>query len=203
MSLPQVFIASLESAFNQYLSLDPAALDQLAEMEGKIIAIDISGIGESLYLFPGIDGIMVLGDFDGEADTRLNGTPLALAKLSLSKNAAPVLFSGEVIISGDTRLGHSFKKILSQIDIDWEEQLSLYVGDVVAHQLANVTREFSNWFSRSQRSVQLDIGEYLQEEQHFSPARAEVDRFINNVDEIRNAVDRLQARVNRLTNKTS
>ena len=198
MSLPQVFIASIETAFNQYLSLDPNILDQFADMEGKVIAIDIDGLNESLYLFPGFDGIMVMGDFDGEADTRLSGTPMALAKLSLSQNAASVLFSGEVIISGDTRLGHQFKKILGQINIDWEEQLSMYVGDVLAHKISNVARDLTGWFSRSKRSVQLDVGEYLQEEQHLVPAKAEIDRFINGVDELRNSVERLQARIERL-----
>lgn len=200
MSMPQVFIASIETLINQYLSLDPHALDQLADMEGKVIAIDIAGINESLYFFPGMDGLMVLAEFDGEADTRLKGTPFALARLGFAENAAPVLFSGDVIISGDTRLGHQFKKVLGQINIDWEEQVSLYFGDVVAHQLGNAARRFSSWFSRSKNSLQLDLGEYLQEEQHFVPARAEVDRFINKVDEVRNAVDRLQARINRLKN---
>ena len=198
MSLPQVLIASIESAINQYLSLDPEVLDQFAAMEGKIIAIDIKGLEESLYLFPGMDGMMVMGDFDGDADTRLAGSPLALARLGLSENAAPVLFSGEVVISGDTRLGHQFKKILGQINIDWEEQLSRYLGDVAAHRIGHLARDFSGWWQRSKQSLQLDIGEYLQEEQHFVPARAEVERFINNVDELRNDVERLQARIERL-----
>ena len=195
MSLPQLFIASIETAFNQYISLDQNALSRFEDMEGKVIEINFKGLNESLFLFPGIDGIMVMSDFDAQADTVLSGTPIALARLSMSENAVPVLFSGEVNISGDTRLGHQFKKILSQLDIDWEEQLSRYTGDLVAHQIGNVARGFSKWFSRSKDSMFMDVGEYLQEESHLIPSRAELDRFTNQVDDLRNATDRLQARI--------
>ena len=198
MSLPQLFIASVETAFNRYLALDPEALSQLAGMEGKIVSIEIKGLNERLFLFPGDDGIMVLSDFDGDADTTLSGTPLALAKLSLSEDAAAVLFSGDVTISGDTRLGHQFKKILAQVNIDWEEQLSRLVGDITAHQIGNALRGFGQWFDRSKQSMELDLGEYLQEESRLLPARAEIDRFIHQVDELRESVDRLQARVQKL-----
>ncbi len=198
MSLPQLFIASIETAFNRYLALDPEAFTRLANMEGKIIAIEIKGLNESLYLFPGDDGIMVLSDFDGDADTTLSGTPLALAKLSLSEDAAAVLFSGDVTITGDTRLGHQFKKILAQVNIDWEEQLSRVVGDITAHQIGNALRGFGQWFDRSKHAMELDVGEYLQEESRLLPAKAEIDRFIHQVDELRESVDRLQARVQKL-----
>jgi len=202
LSLPQIVIASFETAFNHYIALDPDAMPRLEDMEGKIIAIEITGINETLYLFPGMDGIMVMSDFDGEADTTLSGSPMSLARLSVSKNAMPVLFSGDVKISGDTRLGHQFKKVLAGLNIDWEEQLSRVTGDMIAHQLGNGVRDFTNWFKRSTQSINLDMGEYFQEESQVLPSRAEVDRFISNVDSLRSAVDRLQARIDRLKNNS-
>lgn len=200
MSLPQIITATFETAFNKYLSLDPEILPKFSAMAGKIIAIDIQGLNQSLYLFPDADGIMVLTDFDGEADTRLAGSPVALAKLSVLKNAAPVLFSGEVIISGDTRLGAQFKNILSQLDIDWEEIISLYTGDMFAHKAGNIAREFSDWFNRGKQSMYADAGDYLTEESLMSPAAAEINRFVNEVDKLREGADRLQAKINSLRN---
>ena len=198
MSLPQIFIATLENAINQYLSLDPQGLSRFADLEGRVIAIHVEGINQSVYLFPGADGVMVLAEFDGEPDTTISGTPLALARLGVTEDAAGVLFSGEVKISGDTRLGNQFKKILGAIDIDWEEQLSVYLGDVLAHQLGNAAREFSSWFTRSADSLQKDVGEYLQEESRLLVTNAELDKFIRDVDMLREAVDRLDARVSRI-----
>mgnify|MGYP002713014026 FL=1 len=198
MSLPQLLIGSLEKAFNHYLSLDPRILPQLAELEGRVIAIELLGINETLYLFPDRDGVMILGDFDGAADTTLSGTPLAMSKLGLSDDAAGVLFSGEVVIRGDTRLGTRFKKILAQMDIDWEEQLSRYLGDVMAHQLGNLVRDMGAWVKRSRHSLNMDLGEYLQEESRLVPSNAELAKFIKDVDLLREGVDRLQARIERM-----
>lgn len=198
MSLPEILLASLETSINRYLALDPEQMAQFASLQGKVIAIDIKGIDEQLYLYPGGDGIMVMGDYDGEADTTLSGTPLALARLGMADNAASVLFSGEVKIEGDSRLGHQFKRLLSEVNIDWEEQLSKYLGDVLAHQLGNVARNWNDWFKRSQQSLALDVGEYLQEESRMVATKAELDRFVNRVDQLREAVDRLDARIHKL-----
>ena len=196
MSLPQLVIAAFEAAFNQYLTLDPDALPKFESMEGKIIAIDIQGVNQSLYLFPGVDGVMIMSDYDGEADTRLVGTPIALAKLSILKDSAPVLFSGEVEILGDTRLGSQFKKILAQINIDWEEIISHYTGDMVAHKAGNVVRELSSWLNRSKQSMYMDVGDYLTEESLMSPGSAEINRFVADVDKLREGADRLKANIN-------
>ncbi|MFW2372249.1 MAG: ubiquinone biosynthesis accessory factor UbiJ [Gammaproteobacteria bacterium] len=198
MSLPEILLASIETTINRYLALDPEKMAQFASLEGKVIAIDIKGLNESLFLYPGVDGIMVMGDFDGEADTTLSGTPLALARLGLSEDAAPVLFSGEVKIEGDSRLGHQFKRLLSEVNIDWEEQLSKYLGDVLAHQLGNAARSCSAWFNRSKQSLALDLGEYLQEESRMVVTKAELDRFVSQVDQLREAADRLDARIHKL-----
>lgn len=200
MGLPQIFIASIETALNRYMAMDPESMSRLASMEGRVIAIEITGFNQILYLFPAIDGFMVMSDFDGEADTIISGSPLALARLSLENNVMPVLFSGDVTITGDTRLGHSFKKILAEINIDWEEQLSRFSGDMIAHQIGNRVKRFSSWFKRSKKSFEMDLGEYLQEETQILPARAEIKRFIHGVDSLREGLDRLQARINRLNN---
>jgi ubiquinone biosynthesis protein UbiJ len=198
MSLPQTFIAALETACNRYLALDDEALPKLARFEGKVIAINILGINQKLFLFPSADGMMILGDFDAEADTTLSGTPMALARLGMSDDAASVMFSGEVQISGDVRLGNQFKKVLQQLHIDWEEQLSKVVGDMAAHQIGNAVRDFSRWFARSNQSMHLNTGEYLQEEVRMVVGKAELDRFVKNVDELRDAIERLEARITRL-----
>ena len=198
MSLPQLFIASLEAALNSYIRLDASAAMRLTEMQGRVIRLEILGIDQQVFILPQDDGVMLLGEFDAEADTTLSGTPLAFAKLGLADDTAPILFSGEIRISGDTRLGHQFKKILAAIDIDWEEELAKRVGDLAAHQAGNIFRGMQQWWQRSRTSCELDIGEYLQEESHVLPSLAEVERFVRDVDELREATDRLEARLHRL-----
>lgn len=201
MDIEQALSASLETALNRYLLFDPQALPRFTSLEGKIIAIKIKGLNKTLSLFPSADGFMILSDFDGEADATIIGSPVALAKMGLSSDPKTLLFSGEIEIVGDTAVANQFNRILSQLDIDWEEILAQNIGDIAAHKIGNVCRDVNQWFKRSTKSVCLDSGEYLQEEMHLSPSNAELRKFTRQVDEARESADRLSVRINNLINK--
>lgn len=201
MDFTQAFSASIETALNRYISLDPEALARFSPLEGKIIAIEIIGLNQTLCLFPSADGFLVLSDFDGEADATISGSPIALIKLGLADDPKDLLFGGEVNLSGDTRLANQFSRLLSQLDIDWEELLAQNVGDIAAHKVGNVLRGVNQWFKRSTGSVSMDAGEYLQEEARLSPSNAELRKFVRQVDEVREGVDRLAAKIELFKNK--
>lgn len=200
MDFSQALTASIESALNRYLSLDPEALPRFASLEGKIISLEIKGLNQTLSLFPSADGFLVLSDYDGEADACISATPVALVKLGLADDSKDLLFSGEIELSGDTRLASQFSRLFSQLDIDWEELLAQNIGDIAAHKIGNALRGVNQWFKRSTGAVSLDAGEYLQEEAHLSPSNAELRKFIRQVDELREGVDRLTAKIDILKN---
>ena len=113
----------LETSINQLLKQDPTSLEKLARLQGKVICFELTEIELSLYLFPHHQGLQVQYIYEGEPDTTLRGSPLAFINMSLG-DSTQSLFSGEVRISGDIELGQRFKRILDQIDLDWEEWLS-------------------------------------------------------------------------------
>jgi ubiquinone biosynthesis protein UbiJ len=198
----------LESIISRYLALDPEVKSKLAAFDGKVVKLEITGLNQNgevrpLYLFPGGNGIQVLQEYDGTVDTVLRGSPVALFKMGLLKNTASLLLKGEVEISGDTRLGHQFKAIFSQMDIDWSEPLSELVGDELAYQLQQSSKQFVSWGKEAVRSFGLSISEYLQEESRDIVTDTELDIFNNEVDRVRESVDRLQARVNLLSESSS
>lgn len=194
-------ISGLESAINHYLSLDPEVAEKLSAFEGKVIAIKISGVNKTLYFFPRAEGMDISDHYEGEVDTTLKGSTLALLKMSLIKDVAPLMLKGEVEFEGDVRLGRSFKKIISGIDIDWEEYISRIIGDVPAHHLVNLTKKIINWGRQAGNDVAADISEYLQEESRDVVSKAELEMFYEDVDALRNQLDRFQARLNALKNK--
>lgn len=201
MKVPEILIATLESAFNHLVSLDTEAASQLAAMEGRTICLQLEGLNIRLYLFPGVDDIMVLDDFDAEADTTISGTPVALMKMGLSSDSKAEMFTGDVSISGDLKLGRQFNHLLASLDIDWEEQLSKVTGDMAAHTLGNVSRTLFSWKKRNNDSMKMNMGEYLQEEIGLLPGRNETDAFMQDVDKLRNDISRLEARLKKLEQK--
>ena len=197
MTPASTLAAALETALELYLKQDPEALRRCAVLEGKVIALDITGVGLSLYFMPGANGILVAGHYEGETDTRLRGSPFGFAKLMLGSRE-DTLFEGSVEIQGDTEAGQEFQNILSAVDWDWEEQLSQVTGDVIAHQTGSLARKATQFINNSSSTLQQDVSEYLQEEVRLLPGRIEVGYFLEEVDQVRADVDRLSARVERL-----
>ncbi len=191
-----------EAVINRYLALDPEMLDQLAQFNGKVIQLEMTGINKVFYMLPNARGIQVLTEYEGPADTVLRGTPVSLFKMGLVSNAANLLLKGEIEISGDTRLGHQFKNVFSQMDIDWSEPLANLVGDSLAYQIQQSAIKFARWGKESVVSFSTSFSEYLQEESRDVVTGTELNIFNETVDQLRNDVDRLQARVNALVNST-
>lgn len=197
-ALPTAMAAALEVAVNKVLQLDPDTLEQIQKLQGKVIAMELRGLNATLYVIPQQEGLNVFGHFEGDPDTLLSGTPIALARMGLAKNAGDVLFEGDVEISGDVELGQQFREILDGLDIDWEEHLSHLTGDIVAHKVGNLVRGAMKWGKQTTDTLGQDAAEYLQEESRDLPNRSEVNSYLKNIDTLRSDVDRLEARIFRL-----
>jgi len=188
----------LESVINHYLALDPEMLDKLAAFNGKVIKLEMTGLNKAFYLFPNDRGIQVKTEHEGPVDTVLSGTPVSLFKMGLVSNAADLLLKGEVEISGDTRLGHQFKNMFSQMEIDWSEPLANFVGDSFAYQLQQSGKRLGLWGKDTVKSVSMSVSEYLQEESRDVVTETELEIFNDAVDQLRDDVDRLQAKIKSL-----
>jgi ubiquinone biosynthesis accessory factor UbiJ len=199
-SVPDAVLATLETVVNYYLSLDPEGAARLGDLQGRVILIELAGFGTRVYVVPGDGGLQLFGDYAGEPDCVLYGTPLALARMGVSGQREDQLFSGEVRIAGDTHLAQAFGNFLGGLEVDWEEQLSRLLGDAAAHQVGVQVRSVERWGRRTSDILTQDIQEYLQEEARLLPGRYETRAFLDDVDRLRDDVDRLAARVERLAN---
>jgi len=203
VQIPTPFLSAIETAINSWLKLDKETLPRFTSLEGKIIRLHITGLDINLFFFPSSAGIQVQGSYPdaengGEVDATIHGSPMALIRLGTSSNAGETLLKSDVEIEGDLRIAEKFSEILREVDIDWEELLSKLVGDIVAHQAGQVTRNVSDWFKESAEAMKLNTGEYLNEESKLTPADAEIRYYMDQVDDTRMDVDRLEARVNLL-----
>ena len=191
----------LETAINRYLALDPEILDKLGAFTGRVIKIELTSVDKELYLFPDEHGIQILTEFEGEVNTVLRGAPLSLFKMGLLSNTASLLLKGEVEITGDTRLGHQFKNVFNQMEIDWSEPLAELVGDGLAFQLQQTGQKFTKWSQSTVNSFSNSVSEYLQEESRDVITETELNIFNDAVDKLRNDVDRLQQKIQSLSAK--
>lgn len=200
MTIKPLLIGALEAALNQYLALDQDSGYFLTPLAGKVIAVTVQPFDDTIYLRPSSDSIQCLDQFPGQADTRLTGSIWALGLMGLSSTPMRSVFSGEVTIEGDMQTGRKFQELFAKLDIDLEEKLSQFTGDIIAHKVANFFRAGQNWSKDSLETFRLNAKEFLQEETRDLPAGPEADIFYAQVDELRTDFDRLQSRIERLRN---
>jgi ubiquinone biosynthesis protein UbiJ len=200
MTIKPLLIGAFEATLNQYLALDQDSSYFLTPLAGKVIAVTVQPFDETIYLCPTADSIQCMDQFPDQPDTRLTGSIWALGLMGISSTPMRSVFSGEVKIEGDMQTGRKFQELFAKLDIDLEEKLSQFTGDIIAHKVANFFRAGQNWSKDSIETFRLNAKEFLQEETRDLPSAPEVDIYYAQVDELRTDFDRLQSRVERLKN---
>lgn len=197
--------AVAEELVNRLLRLDTETLRRLGDIGDKVIAVRLqtkqrSDQGEAFlfYCFPSEAGLRIRLQAEAEPDVTIGGDIPVFTKLVFGENLPSGFAVGELQISGDFDLGHRFKKILDQVEIDWEEELSHHVGDVMAHKLSLLFRDTRSWVRHARQTILQDVAEYLQDESRDLPKQREVDAFVRDVDDIRSDTERMQQRIQRL-----
>ncbi|SHE22096.1 ubiquinone biosynthesis accessory factor UbiJ [methanotrophic endosymbiont of Bathymodiolus puteoserpentis (Logatchev)] len=198
MTIKPLLINAFETALNKYLHLDEDIDLFLQPLTGKVIAITLLPFNETIYLCPTAQRIQIMDQYAETADTTLKGSLPAFGLMGLSSKPARSFFSGEVTIEGDLNLGHHFQQLFAQLDIDLEEQLSHYTGDIIAHKVGNLFRGLNDWQQESANTLKLNITEFLQDESKDLPPAPEINIFSQQVDQLKEDFDRLEARVTRL-----
>lgn len=188
----------LEVLINQALALDEVAQQSMAKLAGKTLLIQIEGTPFKWFFAPQTDGFLQMPSSVEFPDAVISGMPFSLLRL-LSEPT--LLTTGIATLSGEMKVAQSFMTVFAQLQIDWEEQLSHVVGDVVAHQIGNLARNTQQYTQKTVQTLQQNTVEYLQEESRFLPTQPELELFYNEVDMVRSDVARLEKRLERLLMK--
>lgn len=187
----------LATLLNRNVAQSSRARAAAERLEGRVLSLVLEGTPLTLF-FRINDGSVAIGTrHEGEVDASISGTPLAM--LSMAGPGAEERFRGSGIrIAGDAEVAQRFRELLQHAQPDFEEELARVVGDVAAHQVANLARGFLDWGRKAAGSLSMNVAEYLQEEGRDVPTRVELDEFLESVDQLRDATDRLEARLARL-----
>ena len=197
-SAPALPSRLLERLIDGALDLDPETRSALAGLSGKVVAVESSGAvslrvrieDERVHIEP--------RDDTGDADVTIRGAPLSLLRFVFAGDREAQILGEEVSLQGDIALATRLQQIAGRLDIDFEEAFARHLGDAPAHELVRAMRGFGGWLSGTGSALLEDASEYLRHEAALTPRRAEVDRFVNDVDDLRDDAERLEARVARL-----
>lgn len=202
-----MLIATLENVLNRGLPRSPRAQQLCAELAGRTVAVVIapaqSGSGGHVFVASTgyclkLSTTMAEGLAGAPPDATIIGGPFSLLALSGPAPEA-VLQRGDVRIDGDAELAQKFRELFLLLRPDLEEELSLVLGDVPAHQLGRLARGALGWTRKAASTTVRNVAEYLGHERRDLVSRSEAEQFLQGVDTLREDVDRLAARIDLLT----
>ena len=188
----------LNRATEVVLDLDPDGREKLGGLEGKVVCVKITAPEIELFLKPSSEGLVIVPEHNATPDVTLTGTLLSFAKLGVAGSGNGVLSSGQVIIEGDVETGQDFQKILGQLDLDWEELLSRFIGDTPARKAGNILRDIGGWTRESAELSRENFSDYLKEEKRILATPLAMERLEKEVEKVRRDVDRIEQRMNKI-----
>jgi ubiquinone biosynthesis protein UbiJ len=188
---------NLQSVLNQYLALDPETAQRMKFIKNKIVTIELLGIPLT-FQFKLSDSKITIQKARETADTIIRGTPLSLLRMSLTKKNRKSFFAEDVVIEGDLELGQKVIDLFDSLDVDYEEYLAYWVGDIPSHQMGKISRKIRTFKQKLQDSLSDNLDEFLHEETTYFPPKEEIMDFFHDVDRFRLDVDRIDARIQKL-----
>lgn len=182
---------------NRNIQESTPARELCEELSGAVVAVRVSDTALAAYFIVDDETVDVVAATSEDPDVLISGSLIALAGLAGQSGTAAIR-DGSLDISGDAELAGRFQQLLSYAKPDLEEELSGIVGDVAAHRLGELARGLGRWGREARSTMGTNIREYLQEESRDAPSRYEVEKFYADVSKLRDDVDRVEARLNRL-----
>lgn len=198
--LLSLVLSLIEKILNRYLQFDPESKKNLQALAGKVIVFESYEF--KIYWLFMQDKIVLTNQYDGLVDAMLSGSVFDFARLGIKQDTATV-FASDIKMTGDAEVIQAFQNLFAQLNIDWEDQLSKITGDVIAYQIGRALRFLSTWAKQSSTTLQANLTEYLQEEALLLPTNIELQTFFAEIDKLRNDVERLEAKITRLSKEIS
>ncbi|MCQ4346361.1 SCP2 sterol-binding domain-containing protein [Pseudomonas stutzeri] len=199
--LGAALLAGVEAGLNRVLALDATAGPRLAALAGRVIAVDCTAPALRLYLLPGSDGLRLAGHWEAPADCTLRAPAPRLLELAVRRDKTAVLHAPDVALDGHSGCLLDLAAILQDLELDWESALAEWLGPLGAVALARPLQAAGAWSGDALASLRLDLADWLAEEARPLLGRREAEARFAELDDLALALDRLEARCERLARR--
>ncbi len=181
------------SAFVNHLLAQAAwAREALAEHAGQVAVFELFPLRVAVAVGP-----------DGTLRAAPEGAAPSVTIRLTQATVLQILAEGEEAwrkanVQGDTEFAAAISRVAANLRWDVEEDLSRVFGDIAAHRMAEVGRSAAAWPKQAASSLAGNVAEFLTEEKHLLVTPLRAAEFVRDVDEMRDAVERLDKRIERL-----
>jgi ubiquinone biosynthesis protein UbiJ len=177
---------------NHLLAEEQFARDKLVPFAGKRVRVTAPALPDLVFAVANDGTLEAAGE--GDPDLTIGLSPAALPKL-LTRDETVLQ---TITFTGDAELAGVLQFLFRNLRWEIEEDLSLVVGDVAAHRIAETGRAFAAWQKDAAVRLGENFAEYLTEEAELLAPKPELARFAREVADLVDAVERLEKRLDRI-----
>ncbi|MBW3697681.1 SCP2 domain-containing protein [Vibrio sp. T187] len=200
MPFDPLVTAVIETSLNTLVNDDPDLGRRLSRLKGQVIQVNLKELNKTLtFVFS--QQIDVLAEYEGQPDCYLSLNLSVLPELREQSNITQLIKQDKLVLEGDIQLAQKFAQLMTDCKPDIEEWLSRVTGDVVAHTVVQGIKNVGGFVAKQAGKHQNHLAQVLTEEWKVAPAPLEVAYFCDQVDDVKSATARLEAKLDALLEK--
>ena len=184
---------------NHVLSSEPWATGELARHAGKTILLKLP-VGDLCFeLTPA--GLLAVSEASDTSSLVLEVSARALSELTGSTGSLREQAFKAVKITGDADLAQLLGRLVGQVRWEYEEDLARLVGDATANFAVRQGKKFVSASKSAANDLLSNVVEYVSEERKILLNQRDFMAHKNELNELRDAVDRMEKRIQILVQK--
>ncbi|MBT8567158.1 hypothetical protein G6698_04000 [Polynucleobacter paneuropaeus] len=185
---------------NHVLASEPWAMAELSPHVGKSISLNLPMGQMAVEITP--QGKIAALDSTDQASLRLEVSAQALSGLLASSGNLRDQAFKAVKISGDADLAQLIGRLVSQVRWEYEEDLAKWVGDAPANFAVRQAKTMVKAGQAATKDFLQNVVEYVSEERKILLNKRDFMIRKNELNELRDSVDRIEKRIALLEQKT-
>ena len=184
---------------NHVLSSEPWATGELARHAGKTILLKLP-VGDLCFeITPA--GLLAVSEASDTSSLVLEVSAKALSELTGSTGSLREQAFKAVKITGDADLAQLLGRLVGQVRWEYEEDLARLVGDAPANFAVRQGKKFVSASKSAASDLLSNVVEYVSEERKILLNQRDFMAHKNELNELRDAVDRMEKRIQILVQK--
>lgn len=185
-------IQLINNALSFLTKLDPQASSLLRPLNAKTLSVNISDLDYTLSLTVENGQIHATNE---SSNNILKGNLSYILELVFNKNLQELIIDKKLDYQGSLKDLNEFNKFLNAIDIDLVYKISEMTSPEFAGVISKPFQKAKEYLKASRQESIIDIKDFLTEEKRILISQNEINIFYNQIQELKQATDRIEAKL--------
>lgn len=210
MPAAQALCGAIEAAINQALKLALNGKELILPLVGKrcivhlqelefTFAFQFSSEYVDVMALPPVEQAMLDDMLINEC--YISVSLFALPELKQTSQLTKLIKQNKLDFYGDLGIAQKFSQVISDIEFDFEESLSAYVGDAGAYTLISQSEKLQSYAKKQHKLLMNMLSDAALEEKPIAVRPIMLMNFIEEVRQLKMDTDRFEAKLNLLAAK--